>query len=139
MLLLQKLQISNFITPQPCDHILPTQQIRNLLTLLPKFLQSLKYLLPFLRKAFRRLLHIIQITVQTGHIIRHVCLLKQLIFRFRHLLRIFLFLLLCHELQEGEDQMAIEMGDEAGQEVIFAGDFFGCLCLGLRAVQHCAC
>ncbi len=102
MLLLQELQVGNLITSQPSDNIFSRQQVHNLGTLLPILFQLIQDLLPLQRKLLGSIVHTLQLTVQSCHVIRHVRLFQQLVLRPRHIQRWLIFLF-CDELQQRED------------------------------------
>lgn len=125
MVLLQELQVGNLVTPQVCDDVLPLQQLRDLAGAVLVCFQGLDDLLPLVGKFFGWVLQVLQVTVQVGDVIRHVGLLQQLVLGLEKLARlglvlgaaIFVFQLGAAELEEREDEVAVELGDQLGEQV----------------------
>lgn len=110
------------------------QQLGDLAGAVLVFLQGLDDLLPLVGKFFGWVLQTLQVTVQVGDIIRHVGLLQQLVLGLQELARLGLVLgaaivvleLGAAELEEGEDEVAVELADQLGQQVE----------LGCREILH---
>lgn len=84
-------------------------------------LQLGKNLLSLLQKLLGHRIGVVDFLPQIGHIVGHVGVLQELIFRANNF---GVVILAGAEFEQREDEVAVEIGNELGQQVILVGDFF---------------
>lgn len=126
VLLLEELQVGNLVAAQVCDDVFPPQQLLDLACGVLELLQGLDDLLPLVGVLFWWVLQALEVAVEVGDVVGHVGLPQQLVGGLEQLPRLGLVLghailvlqLAAAELEEGEDQVPVELGDERRQQVV---------------------
>ena len=114
--LFEKLQVGNLVASEIVHDLVCRQELRDPAGLLLILLQLGDDLLPPLSILSRRLVQVLDLAVQVGGVVGHVGLLEQLVLGLGDLARLLLvldvailiFQLVGRELQQREDQVAVE-------------------------------
>ena len=122
MVVLQVSHVAVLVAAQIVDNLCVSKQALDLLCLLSVDLPSLESLLALFGVLGGRLVQVVELRVQVANIVGHVGLLEQRIFELGDVRNIFvlgaLFLL---EVEQREDEVAVQVRDEFGQQAVGSG------------------
>lgn len=116
MVLLEVVQVLDFVGAQVVDDLGIGQQVLDLGALVLELLALLEDLIALLNVLLRALVQVVDLGEQVADEVGHVGVLEQLELELVVLERGLVdILLVLEELQQREDEMAVEVGDESGQ------------------------
>jgi hypothetical protein len=133
VVLLEVDQVLDLVGAQVVDDLSIGEQVLDVGALVLQLLTLLEDLVALLGVLFRALVQVVDLGEQVADKVGHVGVLEQLELELgvleRRLVDIFLVL---EELQQREDEMAVEVGDESGQDGLLlssvGGSGHGCIC-----------
>jgi hypothetical protein len=138
VVLLEVVQIGHLVAAEVVHDLLVGQEILDLAALLLEFLPLGQGVLPLLHILLRSLAQAVDLSVQVSHEVGHVCLLEELELEPCDVGGGRVVLKLLQELQQREDQVTVQVGDEFGQDAVLLCDIPGRLRLGGSSVGHVA-
>ena len=131
VVVLEVVHVALLVAAEIIDDFRIGKQVLQLLSLLLILLPLLQDLFPLLGVFLRALREVVQLSVQVANEVVHICLLEQRELEVRDVRGVLIFgRLLLEEVEEWEDEVAVEVGDEVGED----GLLFGDVCRRLRRV-----
>ena len=125
VLLLEELQVGDLVTAQVVDNLLALQQVGDLARLLLELLQAAQDVLALLVELGRGFVQALQVGLELADEVNHVGRLEQLVLGLGDLERLGVIVLgdlALGEVQQREDQVAVEVAHERGQKIVLGHD-----------------
>lgn len=140
MVLLQVGQVCNLVAPEVVDNIGIRQKILDLGALLLVLLPLRQHLLALLDVFLRPLVQVVQLCEKVSNEVRHVGLLEKLELELSELRRWLLIFIACvfQKLNQRENEMPVEVGDELWQNAVLLRDVLWRLRLVCGIAKHFA-